>query len=126
MGKLSDWKIILVEDTYDDQQVLSRLMAYHGGEVRVVYNGLACLELLEVFEPTVIVTDLTMPQCDGWQMLSELRAREGTAHIPVIAMSAYHSVDVAEDALDAGFDAYFPKPIHPEIFVKRLREIVES
>jgi CheY-like chemotaxis protein len=120
----SDWKVIVVEDTYDDQELISRILEHHGVQVHLAKNGNDCLALLQRLEPTFIVTDLAMPSKDGWQMLVAIRSDLETAHIPVIAMTAYHSTDVAEDAMKAGFDGYFAKPIDPQTFVKRLSEII--
>ncbi len=120
----ASWKVIVVEDTFDDQQLVSRTLAHYGIQVFLAKNGDECLELLKDVEPTLIVTDLAMPKRDGWQTLVAVRSNIATAHIPVIAITAYHSTDVAEDALQAGFDGYFPKPIHPQTFVGRLAEII--
>ena len=121
---VSSWKVIVVEDTFDDQQLVSRILQHHGAEVFLAKNGDECLELLKQVDPTLIVTDLSMPKRDGWQTLVAVRSNVATAHIPVVAITAYHSTDVAEDALQAGFDGYFPKPIHPQTFVGRLAEII--
>lgn len=121
---IQGWKIIVVEDTYDDQQLASRILAHYGAEVHLAHNGDECLALLKELEPRVIITDLAMPGKDGWQTLVAIRSNVETAHIPVIAITAYHSADVAEDAIRAGFDGYFPKPIHPQTFVTRLAEII--
>lgn len=118
------WKVIIVEDTFDDQQLLSRTLQHHGIEVHLAKNGHECLSLLQTLEPTCIITDLAMPGKDGWQTLVAIRSNVDTAHIPVIAMTAYHSADVAEDAIHAGFDGYFAKPFNPQTFVARLAEIV--
>ncbi|MBK8028601.1 MAG: response regulator [Chloroflexi bacterium] len=123
--KTSAWKVIVVEDTYDDQQVVSYMLRHHGIEVHIAHNGEQCLEMLNMFEPTCIVTDLDMPIRDGWQTLSAVRAEARTAHIPIIAITAYHATDVAESAIRAGFDGYFPKPLNPQTFVSRLQEIVQ-
>lgn len=121
---ISTWKIIVVEDTFDDQQLVSRMLQHYGAQVFVAKNGDECLELLKQVEPTVIITDLAMPKRDGWQTLVAVRSNIKTAHIPVVAITAYHSADVAEDAIKAGFDAYFPKPLHPENFVARLTQLI--
>ncbi|PJF34729.1 MAG: hypothetical protein CUN49_14185 [Candidatus Thermofonsia Clade 1 bacterium] len=120
----STWKVIVVEDTFDDQQLVSHVLKHHGIQVYLAKNGDECVQLLSQIEPTVIVTDLAMPGKDGWQTLVAVRSNPSTAHIPVIAITAYHSTDVAEDAIKAGFDGYFPKPINPKTFVERLQEII--
>lgn len=121
---VSNWKVLVVEDTYDDQQLVSRILVHHGAEVFITKNGNECLNLLTQIEPTVIITDLAMPDKDGWQTLVAIRSNVATAHIPVIAITAYHSTDVAQDAMNAGFDGYFPKPVNPQTFVGRLAEII--
>src|SRR5690606_34273683 len=102
----------------------SAILNHSGIRVQIARNGLQCLQLLDTVQPTCIVTDLSMPEMDGWEMLAELRANPQTKHIPVIAVTAYYSADLAHDALKAGFDAYFPKPISPRTFVENLENIL--
>jgi CheY-like chemotaxis protein len=123
--KISDWIVIVVEDTYDDQQLVSRMLQHYGANVHIARNGNECIQLLENIEPTLIITDLAMPHKDGWQTLVAIRSNVASAHIPVIAITAYHSTDVAEDAVQAGFDAYFPKPLNPNSFVERLAALID-
>ncbi len=118
------WQIIVVEDEFDSARMVSKILTYHGIEVFHVHDGNECLDMLESFEPTLIVTDLAMPGLDGWQTLSAIRSNPQTAHIPVVAITAYYSVDVAEEALNAGFDAYYAKPLDPRSFVQDLSKIV--
>jgi len=120
----SKWLIIVVEDTFDDSQLIAKVLEHSGISVQRARNGNECLEMVSQCEPTAVVTDLAMPERDGWQTLVALRSNSRTAHIPVIALTAYHSADVAEDASQAGFDGYFPKPINPQTFVKLLTQIV--
>ena len=122
---VKEWTVIVVEDTYDDIQLASAILTYHGVNVKVAINGVECLKLLKDIDPTLIITDLSMPEMDGWEMLSQIRANELTSHIPVIAVTAYDSVDVAYDAANAGFDAYIPKPLSPRTFIENLMQIVQ-
>lgn len=122
---VQDWTVIVVEDTYDDIQLASAILTYHGINVKVAINGKECLRLLEDIEPTMIITDLSMPEMDGWEMLNKIRANTMLSHIPVVAVTAYDSVDVAYDAVNAGFDAYIPKPLSPRTFVENLAEIIQ-
>ena len=65
-----------------------------------------------------------MPLMDGWQTLASIRANASTAHIPVIAVTAYHSADMDIDVQKAGFDAYFSKPLQVDEFVKKTLDVV--
>lgn len=120
----ADWTIILVEDTYDDIQVISRLLAYYGINVYVAGNGEECCTLLETVRPTAIVTDLAMPGMDGWETLKAIRSHPQYNHVPVIAITAYGSAEVAEEARRMRFDGYFSKPLDPVSFVEQLEVIV--
>jgi len=120
----ANWTVIVVEDTFDDVQVASTILAHFGVHVHVAQNGKECLVLLDTVKPTCIVTDLAMPEMDGWEMLTQLRRNASTCHIPVVAVTAYDSVDVGQDAAKAGFDAYFAKPLSARHFMDDLAQIL--
>jgi CheY-like chemotaxis protein len=114
------WHVLVVEDTEDDIQVISQLLTRHGIEVHVSRSGGECLKMLEDVEPNLVIMDLAMPEMDGWSTLVAMRSNPATAHIPVVAITAYNSPEVAQKAMEDGFDAYFPKPVHPVRFVQEL------
>lgn len=118
------WQVLVVEDEFDSLTVVSKILKFHGIQVVVAHHGGECMELLQDLSPTLIVTDLAMPMMDGWQTLAAVRANPRTQHIPVVAVTAYHSVDVAEEAINAGFDGYFAKPVDPRSFVQSLERII--
>lgn len=121
----SQWRVLIVEDEHDSVQMVSDMLRHHGCEVHVARNGRECLAVLGKLDPTLVVMDLAMADMDGWETLAEIRANSHTAHIPVIAITAYHSISVARDAIRAGFDAYHAKPLDPTSFVDSLIEIVK-
>jgi len=123
--KQNEWQILLVEDEYDSTQMVSEILGYYGIHVHVVRNGVECLEALNKLTPTLIIMDLAMPEMDGWETLSAIRANPRTSHIPVVATTAYHSSNVEDNSLKAGFDGYFPKPISPASFVDELQRILD-
>lgn len=104
--------------------MLSKILNFHGIEVHIARNGEECMALLQTLAPTLIITDLAMPRMDGWRTLEAVRANTTTQHIPVVAITVYDSVDVAEEAEKAGFDAYFSKPLNPRDFVESLEKLL--
>jgi two-component system, cell cycle response regulator DivK len=122
----NSWQILVIEDEYDSIQMVSKILTFHGIEVHVAHNGRECLDMLNDLNPTLIVSDLAMPEMDGWQTLAAIRANPQTEHIPVVAVTAYHSADVAEEAMRAGFDGFFAKPVSARTFVQQLKEIVQK
>lgn len=121
-----DWRVLVVEDEFDSIQMVSKILRHHGAEVTVAHNGHECLDLLKDMEPTVVIMDLALPEMDGWETLHQIRTGGQMAHIPVVAITAYHSVNVAEDAAEAGFDAYFPKPLNTNSLVSKLATIIQN
>ena len=119
-------QVIVVEDEFDSMQMISAILRFHGIDVLVAHNGKECLGLLNNSHPTMVLTDLAMPEMDGWETLKAIRANPETQMIPVVAMTAYHSVDVAQDALNAGFNAFFTKPIRPKSFIESLAKLISS
>jgi CheY-like chemotaxis protein len=120
------WRVLVVDDEYDSIQMVSKILRHHGAEVRVAHDGHECIEMLQNFEPTLVIMDLALPEMDGWETLSHIRADKQTAHLPVVAITAYHSVNVAEDAATAGFNGYFPKPLDTNALVRKLAEVVKA
>ncbi|MBI1279431.1 MAG: response regulator [Anaerolineaceae bacterium] len=120
------WQFIVVEDEYDSLQMVSDILRFHGINVLIAHNGRECLDLLTMNSAHLVVTDLAMPEMDGWETLNAIRSNPRTAMIPVVAISAYHSVEVAEKARAAGFDAFYAKPISPKAFVQNLAKLVSQ
>jgi CheY-like chemotaxis protein len=119
-----NWQILVVEDTADDSQLVSTILEHSGIKVYVAGNGKEALKQLERLQPSCIITDLSMPVMDGWELLSQLRENKSTAQIPVIAVTAYYSAELASDALSAGFLGFFPKPVNPRTFVQQLEKLL--
>jgi CheY-like chemotaxis protein len=124
----ASWQVLLVEDIYDDVRVLSKILSHHQVQVVVAKHGRECLEILKTYLPTVIMMDLSLPEMDGWETLRAIRANPSPtiSRLPVIAITAYHSHDVAEDVQAAGFDAFIPKPVDSQTLIQTLTSIVQS
>jgi CheY-like chemotaxis protein len=120
----NEWVVLIAEDEFDSLQTLSKILQFHKIHIFVSQNGQECLKLLDELTPHAVIVDLAMPEMDGWETLARIRANKATAHLPVVAVTAYYSMEVAEDAIRAGFDAYFAKPVSPVTFVNELAEII--
>jgi CheY-like chemotaxis protein len=75
-------------------------------------------------QPRLVISDLSMPNMDGWTMLAHLRRDPAIAQVPVIALTAHAMIGDRQKALDAGFDNYLTKPIIPANFVKDLLRLL--
>lgn len=121
-----DWKVLLVEDEYDSVQMISKILQHSGIHVQVAHDGVECLATLNEMIPTIIIMDLALPEMDGWETLAHIRKTPALATIPVMAITAYHSVSVEEDVRRAGFNGYMPKPLDTQALVRHLARLVET
>ncbi len=118
--------VLIVEDEQDSASVLSTILIYNGIAVTVVGDGQQCMNTIADLLPDVVMMDLNLPGLDGWSTLVEMRSLTATAHIPVIAITAYHSANVAQDAMKAGFDAYFAKPVNAQALVNQIHALTTT
>jgi CheY-like chemotaxis protein len=110
-----------VEDHEDTREIYAWCMRAAGWHVDTVTNGLEALVVATAKEPDVIVMDLNLPVLDGIAATRRLKTDERTAHIPVVACTAF-GLDNEAEMREAGFDVLVLKPCTPE----ELYEVVES
>jgi len=118
---VSTWIILLVDDEIDNLEVVAETLQFFGAKVKTADNGQAALELLKTFAPTLIITDLSMPGMDGWQMRVKIKGLPEWKAIPIIALSAHAMAGDKERALSAGFDGYLTKPIDVHTLITDVR-----
>lgn len=121
---MNSWYVLVVEDDPDGQEVVTRMLQHHGIPAVMADTGEAAIEQLNNVQFTAAVIDLALPGIDGWEVLKAIRQNASTTHLPCVAVTAFHSADVAVKAIQAGFDAYFPKPLDATSFVRELQRVV--
>jgi CheY-like chemotaxis protein len=124
--KLSEWTVVVVEDEDDSMDLVQGLLGYHGIHSLAAPTAEEALLMLNNVTPTLILIDLALPGMDGWSLLKEIKRTKALAGIPCIALTAYHTAELADEAIRSGFDAYFAKPLDATSFVRELVGIVES
>ncbi len=118
--------ILIVEDQMDSIVLLQSILNYHHAPSVAALNAEEALEIVDQTTPDLILIDLDLPGMNGWDLLDILRQNPHTQHIPAVAMTAYHTPVVAEEALAAGFDAFFPKPIQAASFYQDLQSVLRD
>ena len=113
-------KLLLVEDTPEIWDFLSRRLKRRGHEVALAHDGQAGLDMARAGGPQVILLDMNLPVMDGWTVARHLKDDPATAGVPIIALTAHALAGDREKALAAGCDDYHPKPID---FSKLLTQI---
>lgn len=120
------WHVLVVEDDADGQEVVATLLRHLNISLDMAADAAEAERFLFQSDKTysAAIIDLALPDKDGWQILSEVLADPKTADLPCIAVTAYHTSKLREDAILAGFKAYFPKPIDGTGFLRQLEAIL--
>jgi two-component system cell cycle response regulator DivK len=103
--------ILLVEDTPANRALATKLLNAAGHDVLTADTAEAGIALARERQPDLVLMDLGLPDMDGWQALTAIRADERSAGLRVIAFTAHAMVGDRERALAWGFDGYLSKPI---------------
>ncbi|MCR9233556.1 MAG: PAS domain S-box protein [bacterium] len=116
-------RILLAEDGPDNQRLISFLLKKKGAEVDVADNGAIALRKFHEAEQAgqpyhLLLTDMQMPEMDGYTLASTLRA-EG-AKLPIVALTAHAMAEDRQKCLDAGCDDYLSKPVNSKVLAKTL------
>lgn len=104
-------KILLVEDNEMNRDMLSRRLERKGYTVVLATDGQAGVEMTETENPAIVLMDMSLPVLDGWEATRRLKAKPGTSHVPVIALTAHAMSGDRDRAVEAGCDDYDTKPI---------------
>jgi CheY-like chemotaxis protein len=127
MGKeLYGLKILVVDDDVDTRELIEWVLKRVGAEVTSVSSAREALDVLEREKPHVLVSDIAMPEEDGYALLKKIRALppERGGRIPAIALTAHSLVQDRLQSLRAGFQSHVPKPVVPEELVEVVASII--
>jgi len=104
--------VLVVDDDPDSNEVVRTLLAACGAEVRTASSAREALAVIERWLPDVVVSDLAMPDEDGYSLLARMRSHGPPLRsVPAIALTAYSAPSDREQALSAGFQAHVAKPV---------------
>ena len=117
---LNGWDIVVIEDGPDSLEVARFILDFYGANVHTATNGKEGVVLVEQVKPRFVISDLSMPEMDGWEFLSALKATAETRDTPVIALTAHAMRGDRERAVAAGFRNYLTKPLTANTFMDQL------
>jgi CheY-like chemotaxis protein len=127
MGKeLYGIKVLVVDDDQDTRELLEWVLKRAGADVTAVASVKAALDAIDAHPPQVLVSDIAMPEEDGYSLVKRLRARppERGGRIPAVALTAHSMVQDRLLSLRAGFQSHVPKPVVPEELVEVVASVV--
>src|SRR5438874_5742476 len=123
-------RIVFVDDEEQIRKHLSTWLSRHGYEVTLANDGWEALKAIRAKMPDLVITDVNMPNMNGFELTRRLRADHRTARIPVVMLSARKQADDVLTGYAEGADEYIPKPVEMavlsakiEVLIKRFRAI---
>jgi adenylate cyclase len=119
-------RILVVDDITSNRGLLSRRLQRDGHQVVTAESGLSALAHLAEHEFDLVLLDLLMPDMNGIEVLSRLKAERRWRHIPVIMISGLNEVDAVVRCIEAGADDYLLKPFNPVLLRARINSSLEK
>jgi CheY-like chemotaxis protein len=116
--------VLLVDDEEFLRRVMKDLLVREGYEVVEAGTGVEALDQVDRHAPDVVVLDLNLPGMDGYSVLSELRSRPATRHIPVVVLTAKGDEDNEVRVFELGADDFLTKPFRAKALSKRLEVVL--
>ncbi|QGZ42606.1 NO-binding membrane sensor protein with MHYT domain [Pseudoduganella flava] len=118
MPDLGGAVIVAADDQPDSLDVLRRALVGAHARVHTAGSGAAALELVARVRPALLISDISMPGMDGFELLRKVRALPGCEHLPALALTAFAGARERQRALDAGYTDHLPKPVGPAALVR--------
>jgi CheY-like chemotaxis protein len=117
--------VLLVDDDLDSREFLTFLLQQSGAKVISATSGLEALRAIEQNPPDILLSDIGMPDMDGYALIQAIRSLTSeTRNIPAIALTAYAGDGDRQRALSMGFQAHLPKPIELELLLVKILELL--
>uniref|UniRef100_B8HKS6 Putative PAS/PAC sensor protein n=1 Tax=Cyanothece sp. (strain PCC 7425 / ATCC 29141) TaxID=395961 RepID=B8HKS6_CYAP4 len=125
--RLDGLRVLVVDDEADIRDFIIAVLEAHGIEVRAVASAAVALEEIERYRPDVLLSDIRMPDRDGYSLIRQIRALEAEQgrHLPAAAITAYLEED-REKAVRAGFEAHLHKLAQPREWIEMVAQLVEQ
>ena len=123
---LKDISILLVDDEADTREVTAFVLEQAGAIVTMAASGIEALPAFVQTPPDVLVSDIGMPDMDGYRLIQQIRSLPQGRQVFAIALTAYAGAINQQQALAAGFQRHLAKPIEPDELVKTISEGVEG
>ena len=117
--------VLLVEDNTELRDYLKSELKHHY-KVYEANNGITGLELIRKHLPDIVVSDVLMPDKNGFELCEELKSDLQISHIPVILLTAKGTVEDQIQGAEVGADAYLVKPFHPRLLKSKMQQLLKS
>ena len=125
--KTRNVRVLIVDDEAGAREVASIILIQAQAEVRAAESARAALEIMDEWRPDVLVADIGMPQVDGYEFISQVRARsqQNGGDVPAVALTAYARTRDRLRVLSSGYQMHVPKPMQPDELIMVIASVVK-
>lgn len=114
---------LVVDDVADVTEMLAVLLTHAGYDVVTAASARAALELARARQFDVVISDIGMPEMNGYQLAREMRTIPGYETVPMVAVTGYSMFDDKQRSTNAGFNAHMTKPIDPRALIDLIEQL---
>jgi CheY-like chemotaxis protein len=127
-ARLDGLKVLVVDDEVDTLELLRMMLESWGAEVATASSVHEALLLLQRVQPDILISDIGMPEEDGYALIRNLRALpvEKGGKIPAVGLTAYASTEDRARVLAAGFQKHLAKPVEPADLVEAIANLAKN
>lgn len=119
-------KVLIVDDSQTLRHMLSDLLQENGMQVVAATNGVEAKEFIQSNAPDLVITDLIMPEMNGYELCRWIKNEPSTQKIPVLICSTKSEEFDRYWGMKQGADAYITKPFHPPELLKTVRQLLQG
>ena len=120
---LANLRVVVVDDEPDSREFVSFVLEQAGAEVIAVGSAIEALQMLQSLHFDVLLSDIGMPEMDGYALMRQVRQMPIDQQIPAIALTAYAGEVDQQQALSAGFQTHVSKPVEPAEIVATVARV---
>lgn len=125
-GALEGTSILVVDDSSETTEMLSKLLELDGAHVQTACGGREALTLARKSSFDLVISDISMPEMDGYQLLQNLRRLPQMANVPALALTGFGRVSDIDRAHREGFTQHFTKPLDIEKLLRSVRALTRQ
>jgi CheY-like chemotaxis protein len=118
--------VLVIDDHATNLELMTHILERLGYFVTTARDGREGIAKAYDKKPDLIVSDIEMPEVDGFEVAKRLRADDSTRKIPLLAVTGLAMAGDRETVMAAGFDGYLSKPVHPQRFIEIVNSFVAN
>jgi len=118
-------RILVVDDDKDSREMVSFVLESSKAEVRMAASVIEALDILDKWQPNFLISDINMPEMDGYELIRRVRTRspQQGGRIPAVALTAYTRVEDRIRIISEGFQIHIPKPVDPNELITIINSL---